>query len=209
MEAQNYRSRVLKESVREYIMKVMDNTSWEMISWPRVKNRIRRLQRRIYEASKNGDKRRMYFLQNILINSKDAKLLAVLQVTTLNRARKSSAIDKYVPTTAKDKLYIAQSLSFNGKAQPIRRKGIKKPGKSELRPLGIPTVRDRAKQGVGKLALEPQWEARFEPNSYGRRPGRAAHDAIEAISQNLCHNIHKWVYDADIRKSFDTISHEA
>ena len=190
-------------------MKVMDNISWEMISWPSVKNRIRRLQRRIYEASKNGDKRHMYFLQNLLINSKDAKLLAVLQVTTLNKGRKTSGFDKYVPTTAKDKLYLAKSLSFNGKAQPIRRVWIEKPSKSELRPLGIPTIRDRAKQAVAKLALEPQWEAKFEPNSYGFRPGRAAHDAIEAIFQNLCHNIQKWVYDADIRKCFDSISHEA
>lgn len=190
-------------------MKVMDNISWETTSWPLVKKRIRRLQRRIYEASKNGDKRRMYFLQNLLINSKDAKLLAVLQVTTLNKGRKGSGVDKYVPTTAKDLCFVAKSLSFNGKAQPIRRAWIRKPGKSELRPLGIPTIRDRAKQAIGKLALLPQWEARFEPNSYGFRPGRTTHDAIEAISQNLCHTTHKWVYDADIRKSFDTISHEA
>ena len=187
----------------------MDNISWEMISWPLVKNRIRRLQRRIYEASKNGAKRRMYFLQNILINSKDAKLFAVLQVTTLNKGRNTSGVDKYVPTTAKEKLYIAKTLHFNGKAQPIRRVWIEKLDKSELRPLGIPTIRDRAKQAVAKFALEPQWEAKFEPNSYGFRPGRAAHDAIEALFQNLCHNIHKWVYNADIRKCFDTISHEA
>ena len=223
LEAQNYRSRILKESVRKCLMKVMDNISWEMISWPLVKNRIRRLQRRIYEASKNGDKRRMYFLQNILINSKDAKLLAVLQVTTLNKGRKSSypegpekiekilGVDQYVPTTAKEKLSIGKSLSFNGKAQPIRPFWIEKPEKSGRRripPLGIPTIRDRAKQAVGKLALEPQWEARFEPNSYGFRPGRSAHDACEAISQNLCLSTNKWVYDTDIRKCFGTISHE-
>ena len=190
-------------------MKVMDNMSWEMIVWPQVKDRIRRLQRRIYEESKNGNKRRMYFLQNILINSRDAKLLAVLQVTTLNKGKKGSGVDKYVPTTAKEKSLLAKSLSFNGKAQPIRRKGVEKPGKSELRPLGIPTIRDRAKQAVGKLCLLPQWEARFEPNSYGFRPGRTSHDAIEAIFQNLCHNVHKYVSYAGCRRCFDTISHEA
>ena len=193
-------------------MKVMDNISWETTSWPLVRNRIRRLQRRIYEASKNDNKRRMYFLQKILINSRDAKLLAVLQVTTLNKGREgtqSSGSDKYVPTTAKEKLLLAKSLSFNGKAQPIRRAWIEKPRKSERRPLGIPTIRDRAKQAIAKLALEPQWEARFEPNSYGSRPGRAAHDAIEAIFQDLCHNKNKWVYERDIRECFDTISHEA
>ena len=64
---------------------------------------------------------------------------------------------------------------------PLRRVYIPKPGKTEQRPLSIPTLVDRALQTLVKLALEPEWEARFEPNSYGFRPGRSCHDAIEAI----------------------------
>lgn len=192
-------------------MRVSKDISWENINWPLVRKRIHRLQRRIYEARKSGNKNRLYFLQNVLIDSTDAKLLSVLQVTSLNQGRKIPGVDKKVATTGEEKLMIARSLSFNGNAQPIRsrRVWIDKPGKSEKRPLGIPTILDRAKQAVAKLALEPEWEAIFEPNSYGFRPGRGSHDAIDAIFKNLCHNIPKWVYDADIRKCFDTINHEA
>ncbi len=91
---------------------------------------------------------------------------------------------------------------------PLRRVYIPKPGKSELRPLSIPTMLDQAYQALVKLALEPEWEARFEPNSYGFRPGRSAHDAIEAIF-NFMRLKPKYVLDADISKCFDRISHSA
>jgi RNA-directed DNA polymerase len=76
------------------------------------------------------------------------------------------------------------------------------------RPLGIPTIHDRALQTLVKLALEPEWEARFEPNSYGFRPGRSCHDAIEAIFNAIAH-LEKYVLDADIAKCFDRINHDA
>jgi RNA-directed DNA polymerase len=88
------------------------------------------------------------------------------------------------------------------------RNGQTEPGKSEKRPLGIPIMRNRAEQALAKLALEPEWEARFEPNSYGFRPGRSTHDAIEAIFNNICHPA-KFVLDADIAACFDKISHSA
>jgi len=87
--------------------------------------------------------------------------------------------------------------------------GFLNPEKQKKRPLGIPTIQDRAKQALCKLALEPEWEAKFEPNSYGFRPGRSAQDAIEAIYLNLHFNVDKYVFDADIRKCFDTINHDA
>ena len=80
---------------------------------------------------------------------------------------------------------MAWDLKLDAKASPIRRVYIPKPGKSEKRPLGIPTLLDRAKQALAKLALEPQWEARFESNSYGFRPGRSCHDAIGAILNSV------------------------
>lgn len=84
---------------------------------------------------------------------------------------------------------------------------IPKPGKAEKRPLGIPTMYDRALQGLVKQALEPEWEAMFEANSYGFRPGKSCHDAMEAIFQSICKKP-KYVLDADIAKCFDQINHD-
>lgn len=151
----------------------------------------------------------MYFLQKCLLRSPDAKLIAVQRVTTLNKGKKTAGVDKIVITTAEQKLALAKTLQLNGKANLVRRVWVPKPGKTEKRPLGIPTIRDRAKQALCLLALEPQWEAKFEANSYGFRPGRSAHDAIEAIFSNLHHNVDKLVFDADIRKCFDRIDHDA
>jgi RNA-directed DNA polymerase len=104
---------------------------------------------------------------------------------------------------------LAQDLRYlNTDPLPVRRTYIDKPGSQEKRPLGIPTIRDRAYQALVKLALEPEWEAKFEPNSYGFRPGRGAHDAIEAIF-NFIRLKPKYVLDADIEKCFDQISHSA
>ena len=103
---------------------------------------------------------------------------------------------------------MARNLKLDAKASPIRRIYIPKPGKKEQRPLGIPTLLDRVKQALAKFALEPQWEARFEPNSYGFRPGRSCHDAIEAIFKSIYRTSKgKYVLDADISKCFDTIDH--
>jgi len=94
------------------------------------------------------------------------------------------------------------------KVRPTRRVWIPKPGRTEKRPLGIPTMYDRALQGVVKMALEPEWEAVMEANSYGFRPGRGCHDAIEAIFLSIRYKP-KWVLDADIAKCFDKIDHQA
>jgi retron-type reverse transcriptase len=90
--------------------------------------------------------------------------------------------------------------------RPTRRVWIPKPGKTEKRPLGIPVMLDRAHQALVKLALEPEWEVRFEPNTYGFRPGRSVHDAIAALFQMLCFK-DKYVLDADIQGCFDNIAH--
>jgi RNA-directed DNA polymerase len=103
---------------------------------------------------------------------------------------------------------LAGQLKLTGKSRPTRRVWIPKPGKEEKRPLGIPTMYDRALQAVVKTALEPEWEALFEPNSYGFRPGRSCHDAIRQI-KNCIRQKAKYVLDADIAKCFDRINHEA
>lgn len=186
----------------------LERITWDDIDWTESFNKVRTLQSRIFKASLEGDMERAHWLQRLLLRNPHAKLIAVYTVTTLNKGRKTPGIDKQLILTKTEKLDLALHLFLNGKAEPIRRVWIPKPNGTQ-RPLGIPTIRDRAKQCLCKLALEPYWEAKFEPNSYGFRPGRSAQDAIEAIFSQLHHNVDKWVFDADIQKCFDTINHEA
>ena len=190
-------------------MSSINNIAWSDIRWFPVNQHVHRLQHRIYKASLNKNVKLVHLLQKRLLSSFEARLYATRLVTTLNKGKRTAGVDRIKITSGEQKLQLAKTLKVNGKAQPIRRVWIPKPGKSEMRPLGIPTIRDRAKQALVKLALEPQWEAAFEANSYGFRPGRCAHDAIEAIFLNLRHDRPKWVFDADIRKCFDRISHKA
>lgn len=183
--------------------------AWNDINWDKTYKNVRRIQFRIYKAKKNGNIEQVYWLQNYLIKSKAAKLIAVRQVTTLNKDKKTAGVGTKRYMTPSEKFQLALNLNLNGKALPIRRVWISKTGKEEMQTLGIPSIQDKAKQALAKLALEPEWETVFEPNSYGFRPGRSAHDAIEAVFLSLSKNTPKWVYDADIRKSFDQISHQA
>jgi len=123
-------------------------------------------------------------------------------VTQDNRGKATAGVDGIHSLTPAERLDWADTLSLNSGAQPVRRVRIPQPGTEETRPLGIPTLQDRARQAVVKLALEPEWEARFEPNSYGFRPGRSTWDAIGAIYV-LINQKAKWVLDADIAKCFD------
>jgi len=162
--------------------KFFTELTWNKINWGDSYNEVRRFQRRIFKASLLGDKRKVWHLQQSLIRSPHAKLIAVQQVTTLNKGKNTPGVDGFIPTTSGMKLTLAKNLHLNGKASLVKRVGIPKPGKIEKRPLGIPVIQDKAKQALAKLALEPEWEAKFEPNSYGFRPGRSSHDAIEAIT---------------------------
>ena len=156
-----------------------------------------------------GNTKQLYKLQKWLSGNPLAKFLAVLQVTTLNKGNKSKGIDGILVSAPKDKFNLAMTLDLDGKSEAIRRKWIDKPGKKEKRPLGIPTVQDRAKQALAKIVPEPEWEARFERSSYGFRPGRSSHDAIARAFTALSKMTPKWIYDADIRKCFDSIDHDA
>jgi len=185
----------------------MSIKKWGEIDWVKINVEISKIQRRIYQATIDKEIGKTNYLQGKLINSYYAKLLSVKQVTQINKGRKTPGVDRAVIITPTEKLKLAQNLRICNQASPIRRVYIPKPGKTGKRPLGIPTISDRATQALIKLALEPQWEARFEPDSYGFRPGRSCHDAIEAIfNYNRGRHIH--VFDADIHKCFDKINHE-
>ncbi|NJM21566.1 MAG: group II intron reverse transcriptase/maturase [Richelia sp. RM1_1_1] len=116
-------------------------------------------------------------------------------------------VDGLKSLTQKQRIELVGRLKLTGKASPTRRVWIPKPGTKEKRPLGIPVIYDRALQALTKLALEPEWEALFEPNSWGFRPGRSCHDAIGAIF-NAIKQKSKFVLDADISKCFDNINHQ-
>uniref|UniRef100_A0A1D9GA63 Group II intron reverse transcriptase/maturase n=1 Tax=Moorena producens (strain JHB) TaxID=1454205 RepID=A0A1D9GA63_MOOP1 len=162
---------------------------------------------RIYRASQRGDVRVVRKLQKTLMKSWSAKMIAVRRVTQQNKGKKTAGIDGVKALTNKQRLKLVTSLNTLKKAQPTRRVWIPKPGKEEKRPLGIPTIYDRTLQALAKMALEAEWEAKFEPNSYGFRTGRSCHDAIEAIFSNIRLKP-KWVLDADITKCFDEINQE-
>ena len=136
------------------------------------------------------------------------KVLAVRRVTVENQGKKTAGVDGVKALSPEARIELVGELQLTGKSKPTRRVWIPKPGRDEKRPLGIPTMYDRALQAVVKAALEPEWEAVFEPNSYGFRPGRSSHDAIKQI-KNCIQNRAKYVLDADIARCFDRINQEA
>ncbi len=181
---------------------------WHQINWKAIERYVFKLQKQIYRASSRGNVKLVRFLQKLMLKSRAAKLLAVRQVTQENQGKKTAGVDGIKSLTPKQRWELANNFELTGKGSPTRRVWIPKPGRDEKRPLGIPTMYDRALQALVKSALEPEWEAKFEPNSYGFRPGRSCHDAIQAIF-NAIKQKDKYVLDADISKCFDKIDHQA
>jgi RNA-directed DNA polymerase len=180
---------------------------WKDINWRKVERCVFKLQKRIFRASQQGNVKLVHKLQRLLQNSWYGKLYAVRRVTQDNQGKKTAGIDGVKSLTPSERIALVSQLKLGGKSKPTRRVWIPKPGTDEKRPLGIPTIYERALQALVKLAMEPEWEAKFEPNSYGFRPGRSAHDAIEAIFLAIRFKA-KYVLDADITKCFDKINHE-
>src|SRR5690349_17718237 len=186
--------------------------AWSDVDWTAAETIVRRLQSRIFRAAREGDGAKVKNLQSLLARSRSAKLLAIRQVTQQNDGRTTPGIDGVVCKTPTDRVKLLEDgLSLKGyRPKPVRRVYIPKAGKpGRFRPLGIPTVKDRVMQAVVKLALEPEWETRFEANSYGFRPGRCAMDAVEAIYIALGQKgSSRWILDADISGCFDGIAHQ-
>lgn len=187
--------------------KPLYSNGWKAINWTSVRSNTFKWQQEIYSASRSNDLKRVRALQHRLLASRDAKLLAVRQVTQDNTGKVTAGVDGISKLTPPQRLALAGQLKFPTKAKPLRRVWIPKPGTTGKRLLGIPTIQDRCLQALFKLALEPEWEARFEPNSYGFRPGRNCHDAMKAIMDSTVKGS-KYVLDADISKCFDNINHE-
>ena len=201
------------ESIEQNKGRVVD---WDAIKWDRPKRHVRRLQERIFRATREKDFMRVKNLQKLLVRSHSARLLAVRRVTQENKGRYTPGIDGQIYATSNQRAELAEDVRrinvFNYKCKPLRRVYIPK-SSGDKRPLGIPTVKDRVMQMLVKLALEPEWEARFEPHSYGFRPGRRCMDAIWQIwhSIRVIKTLKKseWILDADILGCFDNINHDA
>jgi RNA-directed DNA polymerase len=187
---------------------VKTTVEWNTINWKQLERRVYKIQKRIYQASARGDLKVVRGLQKVLMKSWSAKALATRRVTQDNQGKKTAGVDGVKTLSPRERLELVEKLKLGSKPKPTRRVWIDKPGRDEKRPLGIPTMYDRALQALVKLALEPEWEAKFEPNSYGFRPGRSCHDAIEAIFLSIKVKP-KFVLDADIAKCFDKINHQA
>jgi len=184
---------------------------WNTIPWSHAQRAVFKLQKRIYQASCRGDTKTVHQLQRLLMKSWWACLLAVRRVTQDNQGKNTAGVDGVKRLTPHQRMTLADHLHtapLIPKSPPVRRVWIPKPGTTEQRPLGIPVMEQRARQALVKLALEPEWEAKFEPNSYGFRPGRSAHDAIEAIFNGIRTQA-KYVLDADVAKCFERINHSA
>lgn len=181
---------------------------WNQLPWRKLGRSVFKLQKRIYQASISKNVKQVHRLQKLLLSSTSGKLLAVRRVTQDNQGRKTAGIDGVANLTKIERLRLVETMNLNEKSKPVRRIWITKPGKLEKRPLGIPIMRERTKQALIKLALEPEWEAKFEPNSYGFRPGRSCHDDCMAIF-NALNKKTAFVLDADISGCFDNIDHSA
>lgn len=189
-----------------------ESESWNKLPWRTFEQHVYRIQKRIFRAKQRGNQRAVHKLQRLLMKSRAARLLAVRRVTQDNQGKKTAGVDGVKSVPPKQRLDMAERLHPQywkwKQSPPVRRISIPKPGKAERRPLGIPVMEMRALQALAKCALEPEWEACFEANSYGFRPGRSCQDAIQAIFLSICKKP-KYVLDADIAGCFDNINQEA
>lgn len=189
---------------------VLDNW-WQSIGWRQAEDSVRRLRQRIFTASQAGDLKRVRNLQKLMLRSRANAVLSVRRVTEVNAGRMTAGIDGRLALWPQEKAALAQWMQYQAtpwKPRPVKRVYISK-ANGRRRPLGIPVIADRCLQALTVNALEPEWEARFEPRSYGFRSGRGCHDAIAVIYNTASGKTAKrlWALDADLAAAFDQLDH--
>lgn len=182
--------------------------AWEQIDWPQCERQVRRLQARIVKATQEKRWGKVKALQRLLTCSFSGKALAVKRVTE-NQGKNTPGVDGKIWHTPAAKSKAIESLQRRGyRPQPLRRVYIPK-ANGKLRPLGIPTMKDRAMQALHLQALAPIAETTADKNSYGFRPERSTADAIEQCFKALGKGRSaSWVLEGDIKGCFDNISHD-
>ncbi|MGI5515826.1 group II intron reverse transcriptase/maturase [Streptomyces sp. CA-106131] len=186
-------------------------TDWSSVKWRQVEDDVRRLRQRIFTASQAGDLARVRNLQKLMLRSRANTLASVRRVTEINAGRATAGIDGKTALLPQSKAELTDWIQHHAKPwkpKPVKRVYIPK-GNGDRRPLEIPVIADRCLQALALGALEPEWEARYGPRSYGFRPGRGCHDAIVAIHTTASGRNAKrlWVLDADLKAAFDRIDH--
>jgi RNA-directed DNA polymerase len=192
---------------------VFDGDAWQQVDWRMHEQRVRRLRRRIFKAVRDGDLAKARNLQKLMLRSWSNTLISVRQVTQRNAGRATAGIDGRVALTAQARAEVAvQVHATRSSWRPVAVKRVYIPkahDKTRKRPLGIPVIMDRCHQARVRQALEPEWQARFEARSYGFRPGRGCHDAIESLFNTLAgRGTRVWILDADLAGAFNAIDHD-
>lgn len=181
---------------------------WDSIDWNQAHHVVMRLQVRIAKATRERRWRKVKALQWLMTHSYSAKIIAVKKITT-NQGKRTPGVDGVLLKTFEDKANMVNSLKRDG-YHPLALRRIYIPkANGKLRPLGIPTMRERGMQALHTLALLPMSETTADWNSYGFRPERCTADAIEALFKRLCKkDASEWILEGDIKGCFDNISHE-
>src|SRR6202140_65947 len=181
---------------------------WYAIDWQAIHRNVRRLQVRIAQATKESRWGKVRALQRLLTHSYSGKVLAVRRVTE-NNGKKTPGVDQEIWDTPEKKIQAVHALKRRGyQSQPLRRVYIPKSDGKTMRPLGIPTMKDRAQQALYLLALAPVVETTADKNSYGFRQQRSCADAIEQCFKALRSANTQWILEGDIKSCFDKISHD-